>query len=65
MAGAVAQGLTADIFLQMTTTLAHLSHLHNSSGPADSDITADALLVPNGTFLNLARGCVRQWPDHD
>ena len=65
VAAALAQGLTADMFLQLTTTLAHMSAINNNSNsmPDDSknniggNVTGLKLAkFDNGTFLNLERG---------
>ena len=66
----VAQGLTADIFLQLTTTLAHMSAISNNNNMStvnnnnisigDNNIDViknDTDVSNNGTFLNLERGC--------
>ena len=60
----VAQGLTADMFLQLTTTLAHMSAInnnnmsvvHNNIGVAKNGTDQDVEVSNNGTFLNLERG---------
>ena len=68
VAAALAQGLTADMFLQLTTTLAHMSAINNNSNSMP-DVTNDSknniggnvtglklAKFDNGTFLNLERG---------
>ena len=68
VAAALAQGLTADMFLQLTTTLAHMSAINNNSNGMP-DVTNDSknniggnvtglklAKFDNGTFLNLERG---------
>ena len=60
----VAQGLTADMFLQLTTTLAHMSVInnnnmsvvHNNIGVVKNGTDQDVEVSNNGTFLNLERG---------
>ena len=62
----VAQGLTADMFLQLTTTLAHMSTINNNNnnmsivdnniGVVKNDTDQDTDVPNNGTFLNLERG---------
>ena len=61
----VAQGLTADMFLQMTTTLAHMSTINNNNNMSIVDTNIDVVksgtdqdtdVSNNGTFLNLERG---------
>ena len=61
----VAQGLTADMFLQLTTTLAHMSAInnnnnmsvvHNNIRVVKNGTDQDIEVSNNGTFLNLERG---------
>ena len=57
-------GLTADMFLQLTTTLAHMSAINNNASLVDNNIDVvvkndtdqDTGVFNNGTFLNLERG---------
>ena len=63
VAAALAQGLTADMFLQLTTTLAHMSAINNNSNsmPDVNNIGGNVTGLKlakfdNGTFLNLERG---------
>jgi len=55
VAVAVPQGLTADLFLQMTATLAHLSQLKNATGGNLTDWATDPEGLLNDTFINIKR----------
>ena len=60
----MAQGLTADMFLQLTTTLAHMSALNNNVSLVDNNVDVDKngndqindFTSNNGTFLKVERG---------